>query len=65
MTSVLRLGVYRERIEKYGGRASVGQLEDLLTVTLERQPGKHLGIRLLRYSANTNLLMRQLWSFYG
>ena len=64
MTSVLRLGVYRERIEKYGGRdllqiflivkktlryggrAAVSSLEDLLTVTLERQPGKHLGIRI-------------------
>jgi len=46
MTSVLRLGVYRERIEKYGGRAAISSLEDLLTVTLERQPGKHLGIRI-------------------
>ena len=46
MTSVLRLGVYRERIEKYGGRAALSSLEDLLTVTLERQPGKHLGIRI-------------------
>ena len=36
----------RERIEKYGGRAAVSSLEDLLTVTLERQPGKHLGIRI-------------------
>ena len=44
MTSVLRLGVYRERIEKYGARvANAG--EDIITVTLERQPGKHLGIR--------------------
>jgi len=80
MTSVLRLGVYRERIEKYGGRvtsspndpptptttsaptgngfpssasSSVGghpernkDTEELLTVTLERQPGRQLGIRL-------------------
>ena len=46
MTSVLRLGVYRERIEKYGGRANANNTEELLTVTLERQPGKHLGIRI-------------------
>ncbi len=80
MTSVLRLGVYRERIEKYGGRvtsspndpptptttsaptgngfsssasSTAGGLpernkdtEELLTVTLERQPGRQLGIRL-------------------
>ena len=92
MTSVLRLGVYRERIEKYSGGASAngtngrrsadsaaanqkeeqGQQqihshnstpqqaqpqqpttmhkqrnsEDLLTVAMERQAGKHLGIRL-------------------
>ena len=46
MTSVLRLGVYRERIEKYGGRVNVNNMEELLTVTLERQPGKHLGIRI-------------------
>lgn len=60
MSSVLRLGVYRERIEKYGiynpglksgsgTRGSVGgggtQSEQILTVTLERQPGLHLGIR--------------------
>ena len=38
--------MHRERIEKYGGRAAVSSLEDLLTVTLERQPGKHLGIRI-------------------
>ena len=44
MTSVLRLGVYRERIEKYGGRVNVNNTEELLTVTLERQPGKHYGI---------------------
>ena len=69
MTSVLRLGVYRERIEKYsggGGRLSAepqetieataeanrdhkqrkSDQEDMLTVTVERQAGKHLGIRL-------------------
>ena len=76
MTSVLRLGVYRERIEKYsggggdrGGRMSAEpqqeaietptvdannrdhkhrktEHEDMLTVTVERQAGKHLGIRL-------------------
>ena len=70
MTSVLRLGVYRERIEKYGGRVTssndgmttglepvqtgfpaqhperVKDAEELLTVTLERQPGRQLGIRL-------------------
>ena len=71
MTSVLRLGVYRERIETYVGRASSsvsdavtgsepatvtgysGQIsgsgrdsEELLTVTLERHPGRQLGIRL-------------------
>ena len=72
MTSVLRLGVYRERIEKYsggGGRMSAepqeamevspenrdhkrgkssvnDEHEDMLTVTVERQAGKHLGIRL-------------------
>ena len=50
MSSVLRLGVYRERIEKYGGRGGTGpagpaSTEELLTVSLERQPGKHLGIR--------------------
>ena len=77
MTSVLRLGIYRERIEKYSGRGGSaggsrngedGGLgleaanqenhsqqphqkarrsdEDMLTVTVERQAGKHLGIRL-------------------
>ena len=75
MSSVLRLGVYRERIEKYGrppSRASQvvanpnpGPNEvkyfyyppnififktflpqDMLSVTLERQTGKHLGIRI-------------------
>ena len=53
MSSVLRLGVYRERIEKYGrpgpgsGRSStLGDNEDMLTVSLERQTGKHLGIRI-------------------
>ena len=51
MSSVLRLGVYRERIEKYGrgGGSSSSTLadnEDMLTVSLERQPGKHLGIRI-------------------
>ena len=78
MSSVLRLGVYRERIEKYGvkpakpagsangtgqshssHRRSQGQKaeqqkptaapkaksEELLTVTLERQAGRQLGIR--------------------
>ncbi len=55
MSSVLRLGVYRERIEKYGGvrPSSAGGMaggvptsgEEVLTVTLERQPGLHLGIR--------------------
>ena len=64
MTSVLRLGVYRERIEKYSGRSSRSgeprdqenqhplhqkprrSDEDMLSVTVERQAGKHLGIRL-------------------
>ena len=68
MTSVLRLGVYRERIEKYSGvnnaepqeametaspenrdhkhRSKSDEHEDMLTVTVERQAGKHLGIRL-------------------
>ena len=48
MSSVLRLGVYRERIEKYGRTASsnLANNEELLTVTLERQTGKHLGIRI-------------------
>lgn len=100
MTSVLRLGVYRERIEKYSGSGNCGRRsaeelrhhvphpvhvpdesalppysqhpaqpqqpqkdpqkqsrgglsrssnlsdEDMLTVTIERQAGKHLGIRL-------------------
>ena len=53
MSSVLRLGVYRERIEKYGragagsSRSStLGDNEDMLTVSLERQTGKHLGIRI-------------------
>ena len=61
MSSVLRLGVYRERIEKYGGSggnraplsagsglaggAPTTASEEVLTVTLERQPGLHLGIR--------------------
>ena len=31
--------------EKYGGRINVNNTEELLTVTLERQPGKHYGIR--------------------
>ena len=51
MSSVLRLGVYRERIEKYGrsggaGTSTLGDNEDMLTVSLERQTGKHLGIRI-------------------
>ena len=50
MSSVLRLGVYRERIEKYGRAGSavstLADNEDLLTVSLERQTGKHLGIRI-------------------
>ena len=48
MSSVLRLGVYRERIEKYGraGTSSLGDNEDMMTVSLERQTGKHLGIRI-------------------
>lgn len=53
MSSVLRLGVYRERIEKYGrpgtggaALASIGANEEMLSVTLERQTGKHLGIRI-------------------
>ena len=75
MSSVLRLGVYRERIEKYGrppSRASqvvanpnpgpnevkyfyyppnififkTFPPQDMLSVTLERQTGKHLGIRI-------------------
>ena len=53
MSSVLRLGVYRERIEKYGrpgagpsGSTTLGDNEDMLTVSLERQTGKHLGIRI-------------------
>ena len=44
MSSVLRLGVYRERIEKYGrpgtggaALASIGANEEMLSVTLERQ----------------------------
>ena len=54
MSSVLRLGVYRERIEKYGGAAKNNnnnnnghaangnggvKCEELLTVTVERQVG--------------------------
>ena len=51
MSSVLRLGVYRERIEKYGGAAKSNsnghaangnggvKCEELLTVTVERQVG--------------------------
>ena len=48
MSSVLRLGVYRERIEKYGrsGASTLGDNEDMLTVSLQRQAGKHLGIRI-------------------
>jgi hypothetical protein len=46
MTSVFRLGAYRERIEKYGGRVNINNTGELLTVTLERQPGKLLGIRI-------------------
>ena len=40
--------MYRERIEKYGRMANtnLGVNEELLTVTLERQTGKHLGIRI-------------------
>ena len=73
MSSVLRLGVYRERIEKYGVRRRANPAisgsgapygngvgrggsmdsgsgarpgEEIITVTLERKPGRHLGIRL-------------------
>jgi hypothetical protein len=59
MGSVLRLGVYRERIEKYGHagppRAKAGPQappkstragEELLTVTMEKVSGRHLGVRL-------------------
>ena len=45
MTSVLRLWVfiYKERIEQYGGKINVNNTEELLTVSLERQPAKHFG----------------------
>ncbi len=63
MSSVLRLGVYRERIEKYGTKNGSGsrangnsssqngsngnvKCEELLTVTVERQTGRQLGVRL-------------------
>ena len=38
--------IFRERIEKYGGRAAVSSLEDLLTVTLERQIFFNLNLNL-------------------
>ena len=62
MSSVLRLGVYRERIEKYGNRNNKptnsnnstmtntnnnsSKSEELLTVSLERSTAKQLGVRL-------------------
>eukprot|EP00095_Tigriopus_kingsejongensis_P008584 maker-scaffold446_size168061-snap-gene-0.26 protein:Tk08584 transcript:maker-scaffold446_size168061-snap-gene-0.26-mRNA-1 annotation:"hypothetical protein LOTGIDRAFT_103997" len=55
MGSVLRLGIYRERIEKYSMEVSkrsratvvdVPRSEELLTITLERETSKQLGIRL-------------------
>jgi hypothetical protein len=47
MTSVLRLGVYRDRIEKYGEIVNINNTEELLIDTLERLPGKHLGICII------------------
>ena len=60
MSSVLRLGVYRERIEKYGGGAAKNnnsnghaangsngvKCEELLTVTVERQ----VGVKPIQYT---------------
>ena len=65
MSSVLRLGVYRERIEKYGGAAKSNsnghaangnggvKCEELLTVTVERQ----VGVKLKHY-----IMLRRLQS---
>ena len=81
MSSVLRLGVYRERIEKYGVRRRANPAisgggggvpngngvgrggsmdtgsgarpgEEIITVTLERKPGRHLGIRCHIFERN-------------
>ncbi|XP_049804845.1 ligand of Numb protein X 2-like [Schistocerca nitens] len=43
---VLRLGVYRERIESYAARSSSHYVEEVHTVTLEHQPNQQLGVRL-------------------
>lgn len=46
LSPVLRLGVYRERIESYNTRSSVHYIEEIHTVTLERQTNQQLGVRL-------------------
>lgn len=46
MCPVLRLGVYRERIESYAARSSSHFIEEVHTVTLEHQPNQQLGVRL-------------------
>ncbi|XP_069692826.1 ligand of Numb protein X 2-like isoform X4 [Periplaneta americana] len=46
MSPVLRLGVYRERIEAYSARSSAHYVEEVHTVNLERQTNQQLGVRL-------------------
>lgn len=46
LSPVLRLGVYRERIEAYSARSSAHYIEEIHTVTLERQTNQQLGVRL-------------------
>ncbi|KDR23920.1 Ligand of Numb protein X 2 [Zootermopsis nevadensis] len=46
MSPVLRLGVYRERIEAYSARILAHYIEEIHTVTLERQSNQQLGVRL-------------------
>ncbi|XP_040580097.1 ligand of Numb protein X 2 isoform X1 [Lepeophtheirus salmonis] len=79
MSSVLRLGVYRERIEKYGARPNstgssnvsrqsmkrkklkhVNESKDeegLFSFTLERLPGKQLGLRLSGNCSETGIFI--------
>ncbi|KAJ9576649.1 hypothetical protein L9F63_025453, partial [Diploptera punctata] len=46
MSPVLRLGVYRERIEAYSARSAAHYIEEMHTVTLERHTNQQLGVRL-------------------
>ncbi|XP_071439109.1 ligand of Numb protein X 2-like isoform X2 [Hetaerina americana] len=46
ITPVLRLGVYREKVEAYNTRSSGIYIEEIHTVQLEGNAGGHMGIRV-------------------